>query len=801
MDDILQDFLAETTERLATIDQDILLLEKNGQDREALARIFRAAHNIKSSSGFLSLSRLQRLSHAMEAVLVPCREDVLAVTPLLATLLLSGFDRLRGILAVIAEKGVEPPGDDDDLVQSMACAARQESFTLPLATAVPEDTQVNTMRVDVAVLENLMALTGELVLIRNRIAQAGDLFDANGRPVSLQKLHFLISDMQTEVLKSRMQPVMQGWRALPRLLHDTAAAAGKQVRLIMSGSDTGLDRLVLEAIRAPIAHLLSNAVAHGIEAPEERRNAGKPAEGTVHLNAYYADGCVVIKMTDDGRGLDTQKIAAQAVAQGLVTTDALDRMAAADIWPFIFAGGFSTRQTADHLAGRGVGLDVVRSAVEKIGGTVQVESRDRRGASFILRLPLTLAIAPAIIVTVGGQRYALPQTSVSEMVRLESNVEQIGGQQVLRLRHQVIPLLMLADIFQLPPHVRHAPRKAVLLRGHKGLLALAVDDIDRAEDVVVKPLPEILQGTGCFLGSAVLASGAISLIIDANRLMEKYMPCVRATGQTPVLPEETVPEEEKISLLLFRPVRAEVLQALPLPDVHRLVDRAARVLVRDSDGARFLRLDQDKFIPLQGDDADAPHQAVVVSAGDGQQALAVAQVIDIITIGTSVLQTGDLERGIRHRFAWQDNMVELLDAGFYARQKTSETAKKGNVSRRVLLIDDSPFFCRLMRPLLQTAGYDVVSVENAAEALALCRRGEAFDAVISDIEMPGTSGLQLAAQIRALPKGQEIPLLAMSSYASPRDEERARAAGFDHFLHKFDSKSLMNALASVRGAA
>ena len=797
MDDILQDFLAETAERLATTDQDILLLEQDSRNRDALARIFRAVHNIKSSAGFLHLARLQALSHAMETILVSAREEQIILTPMLVTLVLAGFDRLRRIMTGLDGQGAEPAGDDSDLLQAFAQAARQEAFTLPMQKDETGDTPINSMRVDVAVLENMMALTGELVLLRNGLQQSGDLFDGAGRRISLQKLHVLVSDMQAEVLKSRMQPVMQAFRALPRVLRDAAAAAGKQVRLTMAGNDTGLDRQVLEAIRDPLAHLLRNAVAHGIETPDERRQCGKPAEGTVHLSACYADGCVVIKITDDGRGLDTAKIAAQAQAQGLTTATALRGLSPSDIWSFVFAGGFSTQGQADHLAGRGVGLDIVRAAVEKIGGAVHVESQTGRGAVFTMRLPLTLAISPSIIVRAGGQRYALPQTAVSEMLTLKGNVEKIGEWQVLRLRDSIIPLLTLTEAFQMTGDQKPQSGKAVVLHGHKGMLALAVDDIDCAEDVVVKPLPEIFGSAGYFLGSAVLASGNLVLIVDANRLMSKY---IRAGLASPVQPDQQKAQQnavQKLTCVIFKPAGKKNLQALPLADVRRLADHAAAVCVTGNHGEHLFKTEDGRFIPLYGEHHYLRH-AVVVQTGTAFYALAAEKILDIAEIAVTDLKPGDIEKGLRHRFLWRDDMVELLDADHQAQIPEAMRQEKGAADRRVLLIDDSPFFCRLMQPMLQTAGYDVVTVESAAEAMALCRQGQVFEAVISDIEMPGTNGLQLAAQMRSLPKGGDMPLLAISSYASARDELRARAAGFDHFLNKFDSAGLISALAKVK---
>lgn len=798
MDDILQDFLAETAERLATADQDIVLLEQDGQNRAALTRIFRAVHNIKSSAGFLHLSRLQSLSHAMEAVLVAGREDRLAITPLLATLLLAGFDRLRGILAALGSTGAEPAGNDDALIEAFDCAARLETFAVPQETDDPAATQSHSMRVDVAVLENLMALTGEMVLIRNRLQQTGDLFDAAGQSVSLQKLHFLVSALQAEVLKSRMQPVMQAFRALPRLLRDAAAVSGKRVGLTMTGGHTAMDRQVLDAIRDPLAQLLRNAVAHGIEQPADREKAGKPAQGAVHLSAGYADGCVVVKITDDGRGLDAEKIAAQAVAQGLLASAAARNMQPEGLWPFIFVSGFSTHDGADHLAGRGIGLDIVRAAVEKIGGSVQVESQAGRGTVFTMRLPMTLAIAPSVIVRAGGQRYALPKTAVSEMVLLDNRVAQIGGSKVLRLRDQIVPLLSLRHIFQLPAEEKTPDSKAVLLRGHKGLLAVAVEDIEYAEDVVVKPLPDIFGATGYFLGSAVLANGGLVLIADPNRLMEKHMPHGAAAAPLPAEDEAAIAAHEKISCVIFRPADQNVLQALPMSDVLRLADVTADETIAGSNGDLLLKTRDGGYLPVRGNGQAALRQAIVVQASGRTYALAAEKIIDIAQIAAAALQAGDTAAGIRHRFAWQNGMVELRDAAFYApREKAAEQHTAG-ARRRVLLIDDSPFFCRLMRPMLQTAGYEVVAVQSAAEAIDLCRQAQAFDAVISDIEMPDMNGLQLAQQLRGLQTARNIPLLAMSSYASARDAARARAAGFDHFLNKFDSAGLMAALSKVQ---
>lgn len=810
MDDILQDFLAEAEERLSTLDQDILLLEQNGADTAALTRIFRAAHNIKGSCGFLQLHRLSNLSHAIEAVLVQCRDHQRPVTPPLVSLLLAGFDQVRHLVKAVGAQGAEPEGDDGALIAALARAEKEDDFdaleTQAIANGHAQGAAASSLRVHVDVLDNLMALTGELVLARNQMLQEQAELDGAKLSLPLQRMHQLVSGLQAEVLRARMQPVMQGWRSLPRLLYDTASAMKKHARLEMSGGDTALDRHVLEMMRDPLAHLLRNAVAHGIETPAERMQSGKPAEGVIRLSATYAEGSVTVTMADDGRGLSVDKIGTQAVAQNLVTAEALSHMQDDDIIRLIFMSGFSTQTQATMLAGRGVGLDVVRATVEKIGGTVSVDTKEGRGTAFSLRLPLTLAILPCIIISVAGQQYALPQTGVSEMLSLAGVQEMLAGQPVLRLRGDLVPLLDLAKVFKLPAQTSTAP-KAVILRGGAGsMIALKVDDIDMAQDVVVKPLPAVLQGAGCFLGSALLGDGGLALIVDTNRLVEKYARRQKqaALKKTDILPP--APQAAPgVRLLLFRRQDMPAIQALPLADVIRLADMAGDDVVLSGEGKRLLKDPSGAFIPVL-EDTPQSRRGIVFQAAGKMFALAATEIIDICEVPAESIGKIPATTDVRQRLMLPQGMAELLEKTFLVpkeiRPQVSQRRHDSAAQKRVLLVDDSPFFCKLMTPLLQHAGYDVVAVESAQEALGYCQRGDVFEAVISDIEMPGMNGLEFAKHIRGRETAwRSIPLLALSAHATRRDEEQGLAAGFDAFINKFDRDGLLSTLRQIKGAA
>jgi two-component system chemotaxis sensor kinase CheA len=409
---------------------------------------------------------------------------------------------------ILVEHGKASKDDVGEALESQAAAKRSVADS--------------TIRVDVDLLDSLMRLVGELVLTRNQIVQhAGGLGDQNLTRAS-QRLNLIASELQEGVMKTRMQPIDHVWSKLTRVVRDLGVSLGKQVKLEMQGRDTELDKTILEAVKDPLTHLVRNAVDHGIESTEERVAAGKTPEGTLLLRAYHEGGQVIVEITDDGGGINPKKIAAKALERGLVTADELARMSEREMTSMIFLPGFSTAAKVTNVSGRGVGMDVVKTNIEKIGGTVDVQSTHGEGSTFRIKIPLTLAIIPALTVKCAGDRYAIPQVSLVELVRLEGEdaskgMEQISGAPVLRLRGSLLPLVHLDNELGLAEE-RAAEQRAtfiVVLQAEDRQFGLVVDEVLDTEEIVVKPLSQQLKGLAVYAGATILGDGRVALILDA----------------------------------------------------------------------------------------------------------------------------------------------------------------------------------------------------------------------------------------------------------------------------------------------
>jgi two-component system chemotaxis sensor kinase CheA len=460
MDDLIADFLTETHEGLAALDVALVRLEKAPDDAPTVSEIFRVIHTIKGTCGFLGLSRLEKVAHAGENVLGRYRDGTLKVTPDGITLILRALDRIKAIIAGLEQTGTEPAGDDTALIAALDGAAEGGVDTPPAAETTAEQpteqpvqeaggiAAPQSIRVSVEVLEDLMTLVSELVLTRNQLMQVARARSDQAFSVPLQRLSHITSDLQDGVMKTRMQPIGNAWAKLPRLVRDLAREVSKKIELEMRGESTELDRQVLELIKDPLTHMVRNSADHGLESPEERRRAGKSETGRIMLNAYHEGGHILIEIADDGKGLNTARIREKAVAQGLATEAEVAAMPDAEVHRFIFHAGFSTAAAVTAVSGRGVGMDVVKTNVERIGGTIDVASTTGRGTAFTIKIPLTLAIVSALVVQVAGERFAIPQIGVLEMVRVGGSsgarIERIKDAPVLRLRDRLLPLVGLA---------------------------------------------------------------------------------------------------------------------------------------------------------------------------------------------------------------------------------------------------------------------------------------------------------------------------------------------------------------------
>jgi two-component system chemotaxis sensor kinase CheA len=674
-------------------------------------------------------------------------------------------------------------------------------------TAAPAGEAVavaQTLRVNVDVLESLMTLVSELVLTRNQLLQLSRARNDGALSGPLQRLSHITSELQEGVMKTRMQPIGNAWKGLPRLVRDLSRELGKKIELEMRGAETELDRQVLELIRDPLTHMVRNSGDHGLESPADRRAAGKPEVGTVTLNAYHEGGHIIIEVGDDGRGLAVEKIRAKALSQGLATEQELAGMGERDIQRFIFRAGFSTAAAVTSVSGRGVGMDVVKTNVEKIGGTIDLRSREGKGTTFLIKIPLTLAIVSALIVEAGGERFAVPQIGVVELVRAGDGVAHIKDAPVLRLRDRLLPLVSLSRLLRLDERPGEADGGGfvVVTQVGQNLFGIIVDRVFDTEEIVVKPVAPILRHVTMFSGNTILGDGSVIMILDPNGI-------ARATG----VGAEGVQEEarrgaaissassaERMSLLLFR-AGDGAPRAVPLGLVARLEDLPGeriemshgRPVVQYRGALMPLVPMSDSWIPP----APGSRQAVLVfNDGDRAMGLAVEEILDVVEEALKI-ENGQDRAGYLGTAVIAGRATEVIDCAWWLRQAGDDWfGGKRPAARpaRVLVVEDSAFFRNMLVPVLGAAGYEVVAAGSGAQALKLREAGETFDAVISDIEMPELDGLGLARAARDGGTWHATPMIALTSRQEPEAERRGREAGFDEYVPKFDRDALLGAL-------
>lgn len=599
MDDcIVDEFLVDSHEALDRLDHDLVELERDPTSRPLLQSAFRTLHNIKGTCSFLGFKRLERLAHAGEHLLAQLRTGQLAFTPGVASNLLAIGDAVRTLLTHIESHRNEPEGDDAELMARLdhvAIAATDDVArgTTANPSAEPEGPlRPQQVRVDIRLLDTLMDQVGELVLARNQLLQQAHAEQWGTILAATQRIDAVTSQLQEATTLTRMRPILTLWNRLPRQVRDVAAACGKQVTLEWDGETTQLDRTQLEALKDPLTHLIRNAVDHGIESPADRIAAGKPATGRVRLRAFHDAGQVHVEITDDGRGLDLARIRERALQRGIVTSEAAERFTVAEWMQCIFVPGFSTAPNVTAISGRGVGMDVVRSCVEQVGGSVTVWSDPGHGTSLHLRLPLTLAIIPALMVEDANERYAVPQAHVVELVRLRttelaSQIELLNGAPVHRLRGEMLPLLSLPRFLRGVPS---RPRCIVVLHSQGRRFGLLTEGVHDTEEIVVKPLSDRLQAGTPYVGATICGDGRVALILDVLALathlgLQRGERAGSAAVCTPATPISRVHRT-----LLVRTLAGHAV-AVPLTDVRRIEEFL---------GATIERVDDAPAVPYRG---------------------------------------------------------------------------------------------------------------------------------------------------------------------------------------------------------
>ncbi|QDF41320.1 hybrid sensor histidine kinase/response regulator [Bradyrhizobium symbiodeficiens] len=938
MDDLLREFLTETSESLDTVDNQLVKFEQEPNNAKILDNIFRLVHTIKGTCGFLGLPRLEALAHAGETLMSKFR-DGMPVTADAVSLILASIDRIKEILAGLEATEAEPEGNDRDLIDQLeamvergmaamsasaqpiasgsaqpmpaaaaaapvaeapplvpeapaaapAPAKEMTTGTLidqtlerplrpgevsldelerafretpieaaepvaevkaepvaeapaPVARAVVKDAKASkekavakksvadetggegasianqSIRVNVDTLEHLMTMVSELVLTRNQLLEISRRNEDTEFKVPLQRLSNVTAELQEGVMKTRMQPIGNAWQKLPRIVRDLSSELGKQIELEMHGADTELDRQVLDLIKDPLTHMVRNSADHGLETPAERLASGKGEQGTIRLSAYHEGGHIIICIADNGRGLNTDKIKAKAISSGLVTEAELEKMSEAQIHKFIFAPGFSTAAAITSVSGRGVGMDVVRTNIDQIGGTIDIKSVAGEGSSVTIKIPLTLAIVSALIVEAAGDRFAIPQLSVVELVRARANsehrIERIKDTAVLRLRNKLLPLIHLKKLLKIDDGAASDPENGFIVVTQVGsqTFGIVVDGVFHTEEIVVKPMSTKLRHIDMFSGNTILGDGAVIMIIDPNGI-------AKALGAAGSSAHDMGDEngahhigsgEQTTSLLVFRAGSSQP-KAVPLGLVTRLEELPADKI--EFSNGRYMVQYREQLMPLIAMEgvtiASQGAQPILVFADDGRSmGLVVDEIIDIVEERLNI-EVGGSASGILGSAVIKGQATEVIDVGHFLPMAfsdwfTRKEMKPSLHSQSVLLVDDSAFFRNMLAPVLKAAGYRVRTAPTAQEGLAALR-AQTFDVVLTDIEMPDMNGFEFAETIRSDNNLGSMPIIGLSALVSPAAIERGRQAGFHDYVAKFDRPGLIAALkeqtASAAGAS
>ncbi|MBX9908923.1 MAG: chemotaxis protein CheA [Beijerinckiaceae bacterium] len=871
MDDLLQEFLSETGENLDTVDRELVRFEQDPNDREILRNIFRLVHTVKGTCGFIGLPRLEALTHAAESVIGQFRDGAV-VSAIAVTAILETIDRVKEILAELAEKGTEPEGSDETLIAELrALADRAKSelaanappamagddpvaaylarhgttmtedgldlvfrsapgpergadgrIALPVASGQAQETAAaedaprenrasgpSTLRVNVDTIEHLMTMVSELVLTRNQLLEISRKQDDAGLKAPLQRLSLITAELQDGVMKTRMQPIGNAWSKLPRIVRDLSTELGKRIELVLDGGDTELDRQILDLIKDPLIHMVRNCADHAIETPEERKAAGKAEHGTIRVCAFHEGGSVTISVSDDGRGLDVSRIRRKAQQAGLATEAELERMSDAAIGNFIFHPGFSTTERVTAISGRGVGMDVVKSNVDQIGGRIDVASVAGQGATMTIKIPLTLAIVAALIVAVGEQRFAIPQIVVRELVRVKAGadhrVEQINGAPVLRLRERLLPIISLAGLLGAPASAMDDGFIVVTQIGERQF-GILVDSVFHTEEIVVKPMSTKLRHIPIFSGNTILGDGAVVLIVDPNGVARQ----VGAVASSEALRSEAqrsdaAPAGERTTMLVFR-AGPDSLKAVPLSLVTRLEEVDASAFQPSS--GRILLNYRNRLMPIVSVGeaqirSEGLQSLVIISEGDLTMGLAVDAIVDIVEEALDVELQSTSDRSVIGSAMIRGRATEIIDLAHYlplgdpnwlhGRRSEAEIATPA----QVLLIEPSDFLREMLSPVLKASGQRIALAADFDAARRQMAAG-AMNTILIDLDRDPEAAFAFAETLRRTEGGDQLRILGTTTMTTPDLHVRAAHARLDEIVAKFDRRALLNELAERR---
>ncbi len=918
-DELMQEFVVESSSHLAQVEGQLLQIEAGGADIDSnlVNTVFRGIHSVKGAAGFLGLSVINALAHSLENVLNMIRNRELVTTSPIVNSMLRAADQLRSLvddvaksnsvdvshfveeLEAIATGTVAIEGGDASLIgthphheeqvggevyaeahtsvpqfeetynelpsgersfetieeairenladiqaEAVVQPPRPLSPTRKPAAApipLPEKARISPpvanqdavsapakqtraadsfVRVNVALLDRLMNLAGELVLSRNQLLSAVSLGVKEGLENIASRVDQVTSELQETIMQTRMQPIGTIFNRFPRVVRDLSAKLGKECVLEIEGNEVEVDKTIVEAMGDPLTHLVRNSVDHGIEVRDQRIANGKKSVGTIRLRAFHQAGKVCIRIEDDGGGMDPVRLRAKAVEKGIVTADQASMMTDGEALRLIFAPGFSTATQVTDVSGRGVGMDVVRTNIEQLGGTVDIESTLKKGSAVHITLPLTLAIIPSMIIGCAGERYAIPQSSIAELVRvpeaeLEAKIGRVKGAEVLRLRGALLPLVRLDSALGLrtAEEIRERPKSANILVLETGQMryGLLVDTLHDNEEIVVKPLGKHVKELGYLAGATILGDGYVALILDVVGIaMQCNLRNIETSVNNAITDADAARADEVHRMLLFANHPTEQF-AIPMAMVARIerikanevkVVGGQNLLIYRGNSLPLLRV-EESITAMPSVENLANLFVIVFRIADREVGLVAPVLRDIRDINMRMDARTLREPGVPGATVVDGYTTRVLDLVELARARHPdwfvserlEEAIEPEKMPTILLAEDSDFFRNHVQRTLESDGYKVVGAVDGQDAWDhLQTIFEDIDLIVTDIEMPRMNGLELAQAVRSLEATANLPIIALTSLASDDDRERGTKAGINEYQVKMDPARLMDAV-------
>lgn len=882
----LGEFYSECDEILQRISLVLTKLEWQELSPETIDSLYRDVHTLKGSSQLFGFQRIGLIAHAIEASLEPVRRNNIKLERNFVDQIFKSLDlidkilknpkldlendptlqkELLEILPKLVSLSNKRFGTEFELTHSMVPTEEIKLNNLPhleeeieilpknkiskdrkvsgtnqttpenseTITAIKMDKPIagdeqqlesSTIRVHVALLDKLMNLVGEMVLARNQVLQFARTSENNEFLNLTQRLDLVTSELQDNVMRTRMQPIGTVFSKFQRVVRDLSRDLGKTIELVIEGAETELDKSLLEAIKDPLTHIVRNSCDHGIEMPEERKKNGKQPSGIISLKAYHEGGHVIIEIRDNGRGLDPKKILAKALEKRIISTEKAESLSSSEIQQLIFAPGFSTAEQVSSVSGRGVGMDVVKTNVERVGGIIDLFSQVDQGTKLKLIIPLTLAIVPAMIIRTKADFFAIPQVKLQELIRvdLEENsktIDKLQGQYVYRLRGELLPLIDLNNLLNQKPKsaIQRTIFNIVVLKTEGYVYGLVVDEICDTADIVVKPLPQFLKKVIVFSGATIMGDGSVALILDIQGVAE-HSGATRLNQNKDLKSQLTAKAtiEEKTEFLFFKLSHPGTF-SVPLILVQRLeefchdeVEISGTESMVKYRGSLLPLIDLNKYLAHKVDNkvhhGQEKFSVIVVSKHNRSFGLVVNEIIDLLSSANEVTPHLKEMKGVLGTIIFNDKMIVtvldalgIIDDALGVSSGVKKVKKLTNT--KILFAEDTSFFVRQVKKVLEASGMEVVHAENGQLALDKLKKEEAgsYKIIVSDIEMPVMNGYEFAKAVKADSVYKNIPMIALTTRFNEVDRKRGYESGFIKYLEKLKSDELLDAIYDLLG--